>query len=44
VSEWLHIISDPAHVAAEATFACVEFVVGLVAGRFWLRSHDRRKH
>lgn len=48
MSEYLDILKDPAHVAAEATF--VAFEVALLtpvlrwANRRWHRKHDRREH
>lgn len=44
IQEWLHVITDPAHIMGELTFASVEFLVGLVVGSRWLRRHDRKHH
>lgn len=44
IQEYLHVVSDPAHVLAEITFAIVEASIGALVGGFLVRRHDRKKH
>jgi hypothetical protein len=44
VSEYLHLLTDPAHWAFELSVEFVTFSVGAFFGRFWLRAHDRKHH
>lgn len=44
MSEFLHIITDPAHVLAELFFIAVEGVLISPIVAFLVRRHDRRKH
>lgn len=43
-SEYLHVVSDPAHIMAELTFIAGEGLVGLVIGRILIKRHDRKFH
>lgn len=44
IHEWLEVVSDPAHVLAELSFAACEAAISIVVGRVWLRRHDRKHH
>lgn len=44
MSEVLHIVTDPAHVAAELLFITVELAIARPIFRVWLRHHDRKVH
>ncbi len=44
MSEILHIITDPAHLAAEGIFRAAELVVEITLAAVWVRRHDRKKH
>jgi hypothetical protein len=44
ITEALAILTDPAHVLAEATFACIEASIGALVGAVLVRRHDRRHH
>lgn len=44
MSEFWHLMGDPAHWGFEAVTDLVFAGLGLVVGRFWLRAHDRKHH
>lgn len=48
LSEYLDVVTDPAHVAAEFTFIMAEAVIGgLILRPFikrWVKKHDREHH
>lgn len=47
-NEYIHVITDPAHVLAEATFILIESVIiGAILvplGRRFIRRHDEKEH
>lgn len=44
VSEWMSVISDPAHLLAESTFFMGEATFGAVVHHLWQKRHDRDVH
>lgn len=44
MSEYLSVITDPAHLAAELTFVLVELAIARPIFKAWLCRHDRRHH
>lgn len=44
MTEFLHLLTDPAHWAFEAATDLVFGGVGVFFGRFWVRAHDRKHH
>lgn len=42
--EYVHIMTDPAHLLTDLTWSAGEFVVGFLVGRKFLRRHDRDVH
>lgn len=44
MTEYLSILTDPAHVAAEATFVLIEVAIARPIFRAWLKRHDARHH
>lgn len=44
IEETLHIVRDPAHLLAEATFITAEAVILTPIIRWFVRRHDARKH
>ena len=42
--EATHVLTDPGHVLAEVIWSCGEFLLGIMAGRFFLNRHDRNVH
>lgn len=47
-TEYLHVISDPAHILAELTFILAEsIVIGAILTpliKRWVRRHDEKEH
>lgn len=44
LSEFVEIITDPAHVLAEGVFILVEMAILSPFVAWMVRSHDKRKH
>lgn len=44
MSEFIHIVSDPAHWAFEALSDLIFAGVGALFARVWIRAHDRKHH
>ena len=44
LSEYINILSDPAHVLAEATFIVAEALLIAPVVRYLIRHHDRKVH
>ena len=42
--DYLGILSDPAHVMAEATFILIEALILTPVVRYLIRRHDRKVH
>lgn len=44
IHEYLSVLTDPAHLAAELTFVLVEVALFRPLFKLWLRKHDREVH
>lgn len=44
ISDALSIVTDPAHLTAEAIFRAGELVLEVTVMAWWVRRHDRRNH
>lgn len=42
--EYIHVVSDPAHMLAELTFGLTEALILAPLVAFWVRRHDRQHH
>lgn len=41
ITDWWHVVSEPGHILAEATFVAVEILVARPILKLWLKRHDR---
>lgn len=44
MTEFLHLLGDPAHWAFEAVSDAVYTIIGAVFMRWWVKNHDRKHH